>query len=82
MKDGVAIITEACRACGQCIDACPQGVIIMSEAEKLCDRIGIIHKGQLLAIGSLDELKSQTGKRYLEDIFLSLVDTDIEDFVI
>ena len=30
----------------------------MSEAEKLCDRIGIIHDGRLLAEGSLEELRS------------------------
>ncbi|MBN1354770.1 ATP-binding cassette domain-containing protein [bacterium] len=52
---------------------------IMSEAEKLCDRIAIIHRGSLLAIGSLEGLRNQTGKRYLEDIFLSLVSTPLED---
>ncbi|MBZ0187556.1 MAG: ATP-binding cassette domain-containing protein [Candidatus Obscuribacterales bacterium] len=46
---------------------------IMSEAEKLCDRIGIIHGGKLHAIGTLNELQEQTGKHYLEDIFLSIV---------
>jgi sodium transport system ATP-binding protein len=34
---------------------------IMSEAEKLCDRIAIIHKGVILAQGSLAELRKQTG---------------------
>lgn len=48
---------------------------IMSEVEKLCDRIAIVHKGQLQALGSLDDLREQTGQRYLEDIFFSLVDT-------
>ncbi len=47
---------------------------IMSEAEKLCDRIAIIHQGRIAAIGSLDELRNQTGHRYLEDIFISLID--------
>ena len=46
---------------------------IMSEAERLCDRIGIIHSGSLLAIGTLDELREATGKRYLEDIFVHYV---------
>jgi sodium transport system ATP-binding protein len=45
----------------------------MSEAEKLCDEIGILHKGKLLAIGTLDELKSQFGKAGLEDIFIASV---------
>ena len=46
---------------------------IMSEAEKLCDRIAIIHRGILLAQGSLEELRQRTGKHYLEDIFVHYV---------
>jgi sodium transport system ATP-binding protein len=46
---------------------------IMSEAEKLCDRIAIIHKGSFLAQGSLAELRERTGKHYLEDIFVHFV---------
>ncbi len=49
---------------------------IMSEVEKLCDRIAIIHKGSLQALGSMEDLRKQTGKRYLEDIFFSLMETD------
>jgi len=33
MKDGKAYITEACRACGQCVDACPAGAIFRRESE-------------------------------------------------
>lgn len=47
---------------------------IMSEAEKLCDRIGILHAGALLAEGSLAELQRATGLRYLEDIFVHYVE--------
>lgn len=47
---------------------------IMSEAEKLCDRIGIMHSGQLLAEGTLAELREQTGLHYLEDIFVHFVE--------
>jgi sodium transport system ATP-binding protein len=46
---------------------------IMSEAERLCDRIGIIHEGKLLACDTLDGLRQVTGHRYLEDIFVELV---------
>lgn len=46
---------------------------IMSEAERLCDRIAIIHGGRIHAIGTLDELRAKTGKHYLEDIFVDLV---------
>jgi sodium transport system ATP-binding protein len=43
---------------------------IMSEAEKLCDRIAIIHQGRLLALGTLEEHRQATGQHYLEDIFV------------
>jgi sodium transport system ATP-binding protein len=43
---------------------------IMSEAEQLCDRIAIIHHGQILATGTLDELRQATGLHYLEEIFV------------
>lgn len=46
---------------------------LMNEAEKLCDRIGILHKGKLFTVSTLEELRAQTGKHYLEDIFLSIV---------
>ncbi len=43
---------------------------IMSEAEKLCDTIAIIHEGRLLASGTLADHRGVTGKHYLEDIFV------------
>jgi len=46
---------------------------IMSEAEKLCDRIAIIHGGRILACDTLDGLRRATGMRYLEDIFVCYV---------
>ena len=47
---------------------------IMSEAERLCERIAIIHGGTIRAVGSLEELREQTGRHYLEDIFRQLVE--------
>lgn len=46
---------------------------VMSEVEKLCNRIGIIHGGKLLAEGTLAELRSRSGLTDLEDIFVSIV---------
>jgi sodium transport system ATP-binding protein len=46
---------------------------IMSEAEKLCDRIAIIHNGRILACDTLEELRAKTGQHYLEDIFVQYV---------
>jgi sodium transport system ATP-binding protein len=59
-----------CREQGKCILLSTH---IMSEAEKLCDRIGIIHKGKLLSVGNLEELRAQTSKHYLEDVFVEIV---------
>jgi len=46
---------------------------IMSEAEKLCDEIAIVHRGRVLASGSLADHRAATGKHYLEDIFVHYV---------
>ncbi len=32
----------------------------MEVAEKLCDRVGIINHGKMIAVGPLDELKTRT----------------------
>lgn len=45
----------------------------MSEVEKLCDRIGIIHKGNLIDTGTIHEFKEKYGSEQLEDIFIRLV---------
>src|SRR6188472_570408 len=42
---------------------------IMREVERLCDRIGIIHRGRLLAEGTIQQLREQHGHADLEDIF-------------
>lgn len=48
---------------------------ILEVAEKLCDRIGIIHRGQLIACGTMEELKSMAANREsLENIFLELTE--------
>ena len=49
---------------------------IMSEVEKLSDRIGIIHKGQLLAEGTLAELQAASSETDLEEIFVKTVGGD------
>jgi len=45
----------------------------MSEVEKLCDRIGIIHKGTLVDVGTIDELMEKYKGNTLENIFMELV---------
>jgi ABC-2 type transport system ATP-binding protein len=45
----------------------------LSIAEEMADRIGIINGGKLIAVGTRDELRTQSGSSgQLEDIFLSL----------
>jgi sodium transport system ATP-binding protein len=46
---------------------------VMSEVEKLCDTIGIIQSGKLLAEGSLAELRARYGETDLEEIFVKIV---------
>ena len=47
---------------------------ILEIAERMCDRIGIINKGELIAVGTMEELhtSNQASGGSLEDIFLSL----------
>jgi len=45
----------------------------LSVAEELADRIGIIHRGRLIAVGTPDDLRKQSGEAGdLEQVFLSL----------
>jgi sodium transport system ATP-binding protein len=47
---------------------------IMTEAERLCDEIAIIHHGRIVAHGTLAELKERSGLADLESIFLDCVE--------
>ena len=47
---------------------------VMSEVEKLCDVIGVIHGGQLKAEGTAAELKARTGETDLEEAFVKIVE--------
>lgn len=46
---------------------------IMSEAEKLCDRIAIVNAGTIHMCDTLAGLRAATGLHYLEDIFVKCV---------
>jgi ABC-2 type transport system ATP-binding protein len=49
----------------------------LSVAEEMADRIGIIHQGQLIAVGTREELREQSGGAgALEEIFLALTGND------
>jgi sodium transport system ATP-binding protein len=46
---------------------------IMSEVERLCDHIGIIHGGKLLEEGTLSELRAKHNEHNLEEIIVKVV---------
>jgi len=76
----VGLDVMAARAIAQFIRECRErgktvifSTHVMSEATKLCDRIGIIHGGNILEEGTLEELRARHGKQDLEDIFVEAV---------
>jgi sodium transport system ATP-binding protein len=52
---------------------------IMSEVEALCDRIAVVYQGKIAAIGTLDQLREQTGKTAFENVFLKLIGEEEEE---
>jgi len=76
----VGLDVMAARAIAQFIRQCRErgktvifSTHVMSEAAKLCDHIGIIHGGNILEEGTLQELRARHGKEDLEDIFVEVV---------
>ncbi len=51
----------------------------MEEAEKLCDRISIIHFGKIVVEGTPEELKRLYGASNLEDVFMEVTGVKIEE---
>lgn len=49
---------------------------IMQEVAALCDRIVVIAGGRVVAQGSADELRAQTGEDNLEDAFVRVIGSD------
>lgn len=46
---------------------------IMEEAEHLCDRIAVINHGKIRALGTMEQLRTITGKQRLREIFIELL---------
>ncbi len=46
----------------------------LDEAERLCDRFGLIHGGSLQLEGTLQELQDASGRTHLVDMFIDLID--------
>ncbi len=51
----------------------------MEEAEELCDRVGIIDHGRLIALGPPADLRAEHGAKNLEDLFIQLTGRTIRE---
>ena len=50
---------------------------ILDVAEKLCDKIGIINKGKLLFVGTLEEMRKELSEnKSLEELFMEITKND------
>lgn len=47
---------------------------VMSEVQRLCDRVGILHRGRLLAEGTLESLREEFGEGDIEELFFQLIE--------
>src|SRR5262245_20128491 len=66
----VAAYIKNARTTGKCILLSHH---VMEEAEYLCDRIAVINQGEIRALGTMDDLRSITGKNRLREIFIELL---------
>ncbi len=48
----------------------------LDEAESMCDNIGLLHDGRLVAEGTIEALREQTSEERLTSIFLKLIDAE------
>jgi sodium transport system ATP-binding protein len=46
---------------------------VMREAERLCDRIAIVHRGRILTEGTIDALREENNQPDLEELFFELI---------
>jgi ABC-2 type transport system ATP-binding protein len=51
----------------------------MEEAEELCDRVGIIDHGKLIALGTPHELIAESNVKNLEEVFIALTGRKIRE---
>ena len=70
---GLREFLHGLRAEGRCVIFSSH---IMQEVAALCDRIVVIAKGRVVAQGTADELRAQTGEDNLEDAFVKAIGSD------
>ena len=49
---------------------------VLEIAEKICDRVCIINKGEIITIGTIDEIKQKFNNGTLENIFLEITEDE------
>lgn len=70
---GAQVVTEFIthlRANGKCVVLTTHQ---LDEAERMCDRFGLMHRGRIVQSGTLAELRAATGRNSLVEMFLQLV---------
>ena len=63
------LIKKLANGAGKTIFICSH---ILPIVEELCDRIGVINQGRLIALGTIDDIIGQTGTRNLEEAFIAV----------
>jgi sodium transport system ATP-binding protein len=48
----------------------------MQEVSALCDRVVVIARGRVVAEGTPDDLRRQTGHEHLEDAFVAVIGSE------
>ena len=63
------LIEELADTAGKTIFLCSH---LLPIVEELCDRIGIINNGRLIALGTVEEIITKSGRESLEEAFIAL----------
>jgi len=69
------LIEELADTAGKTIFMCSH---LLPVVEELCDRIGIINRGKLVAVGTVEEIIEKSGKQTLEEAFIALTGGMVE----
>lgn len=69
-------ILQVIRRCKEQNKAVIFSTHILAEVELLCDRVGIVHKGKMVAEGTIPELTEQTNTQSIAEAFLTLLNVD------
>ena len=51
----------------------------LEQAQRICSRFGLLHRGKKVLEGTMQSLKAQTGKQDLVEMFVGLIDGDQQD---